>query len=151
MVPHARLGQGTRFVSEDWRVSSGLSAAGFQDMSPVRAHKGTGRGDAVSGINGADSANVCGLHHRCVPGERGAEAWSAVFFGMALGRWVVLVVVAHRPGRRLCPLMTNRIGSPCQDARKGRCRQRHGLTGMAVVATPEYERDFEVEGGGKRS
>ena len=35
-----------------------FSAAGFQEMRPAYAPTGAGRGDAVSGINRADSASV---------------------------------------------------------------------------------------------
>ena len=55
-----QLGQGRRFVSEARRVSPDLAAAGFQEMRPAYAPTGAGRGDAVSGINRADSASVSG-------------------------------------------------------------------------------------------
>lgn len=41
----------------DLRVSPGVAPAGFQEMSPAFALDVASRGDAVTGINRADSAN----------------------------------------------------------------------------------------------
>ncbi len=48
----------TECGKHDLRVSPGVAPAGFQEMSPAFALDFASRGDAVTGINRADSASV---------------------------------------------------------------------------------------------
>jgi hypothetical protein len=47
-----------RVSTQDLKVSPGVAPAGFQEIGPALALDGAGMGDAVTGINRADVANV---------------------------------------------------------------------------------------------
>lgn len=71
------------------------SAAGFQEMWPAYAPTGAGKGDAVSGINRADSASVSGNDAAPCACRMQLQSWSG------RGRFPVRPVAEHY--RRWCP------------------------------------------------
>jgi hypothetical protein len=107
----ARMPLGARWASvvpDALRVSPGLSAAGFQEMRPAWAPTWAGMGDAVTGINRADSAS-CELNALTLRQYREACTSSHCCGHLRLPDW-----------QALCVRAASRADSAC---RSGRARR----------------------------